>query len=144
MAFCYGSLGSLNMSFVDCSKWQLVTWAMQYGVRTRHEAFLSRLREVRRAGLPQPAGEDGAVWSHECRCVHSDSSHCRSFCKFLMVPGLLLLPSEGSLHMHRILGPPALAGTPVSWRAPSVFVPALPLVPRTPSSQLQVVLAAVR
>lgn len=43
---------------------------------------------------------------------------------------------------NRFVGlPPVSSTSPISWKAPSVFVPSLPLVPKTPSSQLQAVLA---
>lgn len=38
--------------------------------------------------------------------------------------------------MSRLIGPPPLSYLLSSWKAPSVFVPVLPLLPRTPSSQL--------
>lgn len=64
---------------------------------------------------------------------------------FVRDSGLLLLPDECSLHVNRFPGPPPLSCTSSSsWKAPSVFVPGLPLLPRTPSSQPRGVLAETR
>lgn len=57
------------------------------------------------------------------------------------VPGPTPPLRRQSPHAQVPRPPPPPGTSPVSWKAPSVFVPALLLVPRTPSSQLQAVLA---
>lgn len=90
-------------------------------------------------GFPASGRGQGCV-EPQVHCVHPDSGSCY---KFPMGPRTHS-SSEGRLHTHRFLVTSTAGHISVSWTAPSVCVPALLLVPRTPSSQLQVVLAEDR